>query len=624
MSQIKQNIIGLAGHIDHGKTSIVKALTGVNTDNLKEEIHRGMTINIGFAFLNDNITLIDVPGHEKFIKNMVVGINAIDYALLVIAADDGIMPQTIEHFEILKLFNIQDGAIIINKIDKVENEWIQLVENEVSDLVKGSFLEGKQIYKTDAISLNGIDVLRKSLINKEYINFKNNNKIFRMFIDRVFISKGFGSIVTGTIISGKIKVGDKVKILPQNKIAKIRGLETHKNKFVELSFGNRAAINLQFNDKINLARGNHLSEIDYFSAHEQVIVSVTILSKLPKGIKNNERLRIYLGTQEVMARIIIYNKKNIDPGQSCGAILKFEKPTVCSINDRFIIRKYSPLVTIGGGQILDFNLFQKWSQNKEYINKIYNSANNVDRLICIIEKQKIKPFTFIKLSKYLNISHEKIIDLVNIDNIKILDNHWLVTNTQFEYILSKIILYFDNYHEKNPYSNGIIKDVILNSLNMEVSFLDFILDYLLQIKKIKCNNAKWFKYNFNINLSEDELAIKNKLINIINEKGFNAISIKDLKIIINQDLELINKMLEIEISNHNIILIDGNLLFSKEKIDKLLNIVKTYFIKNETLDVKNFKELTNTSRKYAVPLLEYLDKINLTYRVGNERKIRKN
>ena len=173
---MKQNIIGLAGHIDHGKTSIVKALTGINTDNLKEEIHRGMTINIGFAFLNEKITLIDVPGHEKFIKNMLVGINAVDYALLVIAADDGIMPQTIEHLEILKLFNIQDGAIIINKIDKVDNEWIELIENEIAGLVKDTFLENKQIYKTDTISLKGINQLRDDLINKKYKNSKNDSE----------------------------------------------------------------------------------------------------------------------------------------------------------------------------------------------------------------------------------------------------------------------------------------------------------------------------------------------------------------------------------------------------------------------------------------------------------------
>ena len=336
-----QSIIGLSGHIDHGKTSIVKALTGNNTDNLKEEINRGMTINIGFAFLNEQITLIDVPGHEKFIKNMVAGVNAVDYAILVIAADDGIMPQTIEHFEILKLFNIQDGAIVINKIDIVKKDWLELVVDEVKAFVKGSFLDKKKIHKVSAINLDGIDELKNDLLHHEYQKNRKNKGIFRVFVDRVFISKGFGTIITGTITSGEVKIGDKLKILPQNKEIKVRGLETQKEKMDRLEIGNRAAINIQTNEKFLIQRGNHLSDTNYFSTYESAIVSIHILTKIKNGIKNNERLRIYCGTQEVMARILLFSNITVKAGESAGAILKFEKPTIISIDDYFIIRKYS-------------------------------------------------------------------------------------------------------------------------------------------------------------------------------------------------------------------------------------------------------------------------------------------
>ena len=622
MSELNQNIIGLSGHIDHGKTSIVKALTGTNTDNLKEELNRGMTINIGFAFLNEHITLIDVPGHEKFIKNMVVGVNAIDYALLVIAADDGIMPQTIEHFEILKLFGIQDGAIIINKVDKVEQEWLSLIENEINDLVKGTFLDGKKIYKTDAINLKGIKELKDDLINIKPKQSRDDSGIFRMFIDRIFISKGFGTVVTGTVASGKISIGQKIKILPQNKIAKVRGIETHKNKVDELTVGKRAAINLQFNDKVSLNRGNHLSQINYFSIYDEALVLINVLSKSDKGIQNNERLRFYLGTQEVMVRIIFYNQKIIEPGSSVGAIIKFEKPIVCSINDKFIIRRYSPLITIGGGKVLDFNIYKKWNKNKIYINKIY-SSEEINRMSVIIEKQHLRPFTFNSLSQYMNLSKDKLIELLDDGNIKIIEDNWIVTDKQFKDNLNEIMDYFNSFHKENPYAKGIIKDIILNSLAIENSFLEFLLNYLCKKNKLKLFDSKWSIENFSISLSEKELEINNKIINIINNKGLNAISIKELNIEFNNDSKLISKMIEIEISNKNIILIEGSLLFSKNNIDKLLNIVKIHFSKNETLDIKEFKKITNTSRKYAVPLLEYFDKLGLTYRVGNERKYKK-
>ena len=441
-----------------------------------------------------------------------------------------------------------------------------------------------------------------------------------MFVDRIFVSKGFGSIVTGTVLSGDICLGDKVKILPQNKISKVRGLQTHNSKVQSLSIGNRAAVNLHFNDKIVLKRGNHLSDINFYSTYEQAIISINILSKIEKGIINNERLRIYLGTQEVMARILFYNQKIIGPGKSAGAILKFERPIVCSIGDKFIVRKYSPLITIGGGEILDFNLYSKWNQNKEYINKLYAKSSSSDRLINIIEKQNLKPFTFSSLSIFLNMSNEKLINLIKSSNVMVLDNNWLVTENQFNSIIDKINCYFDDYHKNNPYSNGIIKDVISSSLYIESSFLEYILNYLLKNNQLANNDSKWIKSNFNISLSKKEVEIKNKILDIVSSKNFNAISVKELNDLISSEKQMVKKILSIEIANKKIVLIDGNLLFSIDVINNIKELVKVYFSKNDTIDVKSFKQLTNTSRKYAVPLLEYLDKINLTYRVGNERR----
>ena len=623
MSGINQHIIGLSGHIDHGKTSIVKALTGIDTDNLKEETKRGMTINIGFAFLNKKITMIDVPGHEKFIKNMVTGINAIDYALLVIAADDGIMPQTIEHFEILKLFNVMDGSIIINKIDIVDEEWIDLIEKDIKKFVKGSFLENKAIHKVSATQNIGLVELKEYLVNYSYNIYRQNSDIFRLFIDRVFISKGFGSVVTGTVLSGKINIGDKLKILPQNKIVKVRGLETHKKSAEELKIGDRGAINLQSIDKILIQKGNHISEKDFFTIHESAIVSIRLLNKIEKTVKNNERLRIYCGTQEVMGRIQLFNNKELEPNQESGALLKFEKPIILSIGDNFIIRKYSPLITIGGGKILDFSIYKKWKENKNYVSNLYNAEDKYQRLKLILESKDINPFNFITFSNYLNISVKLLKrEITKIPDVIILEDVWILTNKQLDSVINNVIKYFEKFHTKNPYKNGMIKDEIMISLSINENFLDTILHYLVEDKKIKYSDNNWSKYDFIIELSDNEIKIMDNIFELIDNKKLQAVTITELINTLDNDKIIIKKLLDVKISDKAIIILDATLLFTQNNIDLLIVTIKKYFLKNEFLNIKAFKELTNTSRKFAVPLLEYLDKINITYRIGNERKLK--
>ena len=624
MLDIEQNIIGLSGHIDHGKTSLVKALTGINTDNLKEETSRGMTINIGFAFLNEQITIIDVPGHEKFIKNMVTGINAIDYALLVIAADDGIMPQTIEHFEILKLFNINDGSIIINKIDLVDDEWLELIENDIKELVKGSFLEKKKIHKVSTIENNGVNELKNFLINYNFSNYRLKNTIPRIFIDRVFKAKGFGSIITGTVLSGSINVGDKLKILPQNKEVKVRGLETHNKTVQELKTGYRGAINIHSVDKILIEKGNHLSDKSYFNLYESAIVKIKILNKVDKVIKNNERLRFYSGTQESMARILFFHDKDLNPGESCGAILKFEKTLILSIGDKFIVRRYSPIFTLGGGEIMDFSIYKKWKDNKNYIYNLFSAENEYKRLLVIVDSKLINPFNYETLGRYLNIEIELLKQkFKDKTEIVIIEDFWILTLEQLENTISIVKKYFKVFHESNPYRSGMIKDEISISLKINDAFLTSILNFLIDKKEIKCIENIWSKYNFKIELSDEEKRIILNIKSIIHEKKLQAITFNELVNEIDKDSEFVKKIINILISNGTIIMIDGSLLFSKKNIEILIGVIKDYFILNETINIKTFKDLTKTSRKFSVPLLEYLDKCNITYRIGNERKIRK-
>ena len=508
-------------------------------------------------------------------------------------------------------------------IDTVKEDWLELVLDEVKNFVKGSFLEDKKIHQVSALKSDGIDILRQDLINYQYKKHRINKGIFRIFVDRVFTSKGFGSIITGTITSGEVSIGDKLKILPQNKEIKVRGLETHKIKMDQLKIGHRAAVNIQTNEKFLIERGNHISDIDYFSTYESAIVSINILTKVKNGIKNNERLRVYCGTQEVMARILLFNNNIIKPGESSGGILKFEKPIVISINDYFIIRKYSPLITVGGGKILELNIFKKWKNNKQYVNEIYSKKDEFDRLSIIISNKKNNPFTYNTLSKYLNVSEEYLKTLLKeIKYIKIIKNTWIVVESQFKEIQNMIIDYFDDFHITNPYRKGVIKEEILNFINIDNYFLDVMLEYMLTDKLLKHTNNNWSKFDFDISLTDNEKKINQQIVDLINKSGLNAISINDLRdTFSNYDNNIIKKILDIEIESHNIIILNGNLLFSQKNINELIELVQNHFKANSSLDVSSFKQITKTSRKYAVPLLEYLDKMNITCRVGNERKL---
>jgi selenocysteine-specific elongation factor len=617
---VSQITIGLSGHIDHGKTSIVKSLTGKNTDSLKDEIKRGMTIDIGFAHLNDKISLIDVPGHEKFIKNMVAGVSAIDSVILVIAADDGIMPQTREHFQILKLLGIKSGIIVVNKIDLVDSEWLDLVELEIKDFVEDTFLSSANIIKVSTITNIGINDLKEEIIKISNLKKdKFNRNIFRMFIDRVFIKKGFGTVVTGTVASGKTYKGKELQILPSYEKVNIRGIQSHDNSTDELSIGDRAAINLQTTHKVNLKRGYHIGKVGYFNLVHNAICSVITFVNL----KHNQRIRIHLGTQEVMARVF-FTDNNIK--KNMIALLKFESPIVAAFKDKFIVRTYSPLHTIGGGEIIDINTSGKWNENKIYLDNFIGNLNDSQIIEKIIERDNKLIFKKSKLYQHLGLSEIAVDELLDkIDNLRYYskDDYWIITIKQYTLLTKRIIDLLSILHDKNPYNKGFLLDEINNNILLPDDLLKYILIDCCKEKKIKVDDVLYSKYDFKINLSDKESLTKEKLVKIINETMFQTPSIESLSNQLNLDINNIKKLLHIEKSNNNIIIINGEIIVSINNYNSLLENLRIYFKSNDLLDIKEFKKMTNTTRKYAVPLLEYLDKQKITFRIGNERKYNK-
>lgn len=622
---MKQTVIGLSGHIDHGKTALVKALTGVNTDSLTEEQKRGMTIDIGFAFLDENITLIDVPGHEKFVKNMMAGVSAVDVALLVVAADDGVMPQTREHFEILNLLDIPLGIVAINKIDLADKDWLELVELDIGELLQGSFMEDAPILKVSAETGDGVDQLKTTLLDLcKKVPDKQDRGIFRLHVDRVFSMKGYGTVVTGTVNSGSLKIGDTVELLPGSVKSKVRGLQSHGEEVQQVETGDRAAINLQGVEIKQIERGSQIAEIGYLQSLNQMGVTLLLLGSAQKPITQNQRIRIHLGTQEVMARVALTDGKTLQPGDDCPALLRLEQPMVAARGDKFIIRSFSPVITIGGGEVMEVLIEEKWKIVKEKLQNLYESPKS-DQLIHLVQEEGAKPITPEKLQYRIGISKEQINAIVEEKEELFWLTHkqgkWLLTQNQWNELKNSIHNFLKKYHTKNPLNAGAQKEEIRQHLNCENSILEALLQSMLDDKSISQKGELFLNPNFSITLSSEDDSLQNSILNQLDQEGFTSSTLAQLSLKTGNSKEKLMQVLNVAEQQGKLLRIDGKLMFTQKNFIILREKVNQFFSNHPEMSVSEFKELAHTSRKYAVPLLEYFDKKKITYREGNIRKL---
>jgi len=622
---MKQTVIGLSGHIDHGKTALVKALTGVNTDSLTEEQKRGMTIDIGFAFLDENITLIDVPGHEKFVKNMMAGVSAVDVALLVVAADDGVMPQTREHFEILNLLDIPLGIVAINKIDLADKDWLELVELDIGELLQGSFMEDAPILKVSAETGDGVDQLKTTLLDLcKKVPDKQDRGIFRLHVDRVFSMKGYGTVVTGTVNSGSLKIGDTVELLPGSVKSKVRGLQSHGEEVQQVETGDRAAINLQGVEIKQIERGSQIAEIGYLQSLNQMGVTLLLLGSAQKPITQNQRIRIHLGTQEVMARVALTDGKTLQPGDDCPALLRLEQPMVAARGDKFIIRSFSPVITIGGGEVMEVLIEEKWKIVKEKLQNLYESPKS-DQLIHLVQEEGAKPITPEKLQYRIGISKEQINAIVEEKEELFWLTHkqgkWLLTQNQWNELKNSIHNFLKKYHAKNPLNAGAQKEEIRQHLSCENSILEALLESMLDDKSISQKGELFLNPNFSITLSSEDDSLQNSILNQLDQEGFTSSTLAQLSLKTGNSKEKLMQVLNVAEQQGKLLRIDGKLMFTQKNFIILREKVNQFFSNHPEMSVSEFKELAHTSRKYAVPLLEYFDKKKITYREGNIRKL---
>ncbi|HEX9972035.1 MAG TPA: selenocysteine-specific translation elongation factor, partial [bacterium] len=611
-------IIGTAGHIDHGKSSLVKALTGTDPDRLKEEKEREMTIDLGFAFLGDNITFIDVPGHEKFVKNMAAGVSTIDMVLLVIAADDGIMPQTQEHFEILQLLGVQKGIIVVTKIDLVENDWLELVIEEIKDLVAGTFLESAPITRVSNSTGEGIADLKNQIFDfVQDIDARADKGVFRLWIDRIFTMKGSGTVIAGTVLSGSCKTGDSVELLPQQRQLRVRRVQVHNKTIEQCVTGERAAINLMDVEKEEIERGNMLAPPGYYKPSYMLNAKLNLLQSCPNPLKNRERIRLHLGTGEFIARVIVLEKQDLSPGQSTFVQLRLESFVVADYGDRYVIRSFSPARTIGGGTIVEVHPPKLKYLPEDELKRlaVLEKADPHDIVEQYLIKNEYSLISITNLAKELSLTPEEVTQVLETlrdrNRITIISEkpEWsVVHSTNFNHALDSIVAFLTNFHQNQPMLKGIKKSELKERLFGKIAnpLFDAILEALLQKNLIKSEAEKIARSDHEIKFNPRQEEIRHNVENIYLKSQYvtpgwdeivNEVTGKPKEII-----DIVTGLIELGILVE-IKYYDKPSIFHKNNIERAQAILVDYLKKHGEIRLGEFREMIDSTRKFATPIL---------------------
>lgn len=624
---MKNVILGTAGHIDHGKTTLIKALTGRETDNLKEEKQRGISINLGFTYFDlpskKRVGIVDVPGHEKFIKNMLAGACGIDIVLLVIAADEGVMPQTIEHLDILNYLDVKKGIIVLTKCDLVDEEFIELVKDDIREKTKRLFIEGAPIVEVDSVSRRGLDKLVQKIDEiSEDIEEKKTDAPSRMSIDRVFSLKGFGTIVTGTLIEGKISVDDEMTIYPSEKKVKVRNLQVHGCDVKTAYAGQRTAINLSNIKVSEIQRGDVIAQTCSVEESMMIDVNISLVEHCKKSLKHWDRIRIFHGTKQILCRIVPLNEDEIQYGKSGYAQLRLEEKIVAKKGDRFIIRSYSPMDTIGGGVIID-------TAPKKH--KIYDES--VIEALKIKEKGELKDileeYLKLNLSNYITLKElvsytgekeEYVKEGLNalIDENKVFCvNKYYLHISHYQKLKEKVIEILTKYHKQYRLRNGILKEELRSKVDnsLKVKDMDVILNKMAEEKDIKVQDNLVSNYDFEVKFNQKQLSIKKEIEDKSRKNGLNSLMTKDD--ICNKN-KFYEEVLEV-LTGETIQKLDDAYYIDKKVYENVKKDLLEYLNKNKEITVAQFRDITKSNRKISIVMLEHFDRNRITKRVEDKR-----
>lgn len=620
-------ILGTAGHIDHGKSALVKALTGVDPDRLKEEKERGITIDLGFADLRYpdglRVGIVDVPGHERLVKNMLAGAGGLDILLMVFAADEGIMPQSREHLAICDLLKVKRGLIAITKTDLVDPEWLVLVTDEIRNFVKGSFLEGAEIIPVSSKTGENVDLLKEMIGEIALlVEPKPRKGLFRLPVDRVFTLKGFGTVVTGTAISGSVSLDEPVEVLPGGIRTRVRGLQSHGEMLKKAFAGQRVAINLQGVAKEDLKRGDVVSSPKKMTPTFVLDASLKILRDAPiRALRSRSLVHFHSGTSELVARVVIYEEKDLKPGGRSYCQFRFKSPIAVMAGDRYIIRRFSPLMTIGGGEILDTSPRRRKRAEGYDDLAVFEEGTLQDKIHMKVRNSGLGGILQTELEGWINAELHEIGGAAEalVDEGSLIRCHnRLVDKGVFDTFSQKVISTLAEYHTRNPLRQGMSREAvraIFKGLDQRMfeELLSSVYDVVSDKEMLRLAT-------FNVSFDDDMVRLEEQIRRSLTEASFQPPTKDELGKKLSIKLKELDELLKIMVSKELLVRINDSLYLTAETYENMMSRLRKFFQEKGEMSVGEFRDILGTSRKYALPFLEYLDSNRITLRVGDVRK----
>lgn len=635
---MKHLILGTAGHIDHGKTSLIKALTGTNTDRLKEEKERGITIELGFAHLelpgDIQFGIVDVPGHERFVRAMVAGVGGMDLVMLVIAADEGVMPQTREHLEICQLLGVKKGLVALTKCDMVDAEWLQLVTEEVGDYLTGSFLEEAAIIPVSSKTNQGIDDLKSALeLLASEVQEKSVDGSFRLPVDRVFTVPGFGTVVTGTLLSGEIATGEELEVLPSGLTSRVRSVQSHGQKSERGSAGQRLAVNMQGAGHNDISRGDVVVPRGVFRATRTVDARIDYLSSAPRELKHRATLRLHSATYETSAQVILLDRDTLAPGDSAFVQLRLKSPVLLLPGDNFIVRSYSPQITIGGGTVIDPAPPRRRRRSAQALELLHtlDEGEAGDKLLLLVQESLLSGLTLEELIIRSGLSEKRIeaplAGLLSKGLIvqAVRKPRIFLAQEAFATLKTLLITGLEKYVQDNPLKAGIGKEELKAQIpkRSDVRFFEAVLGSLEKEKKVNVDRDLIKIPGHRASAAVDQAAVLAKLEGALQQAGNEPPSIKVLGDLVRCNEKVVLEHLILLDREDRAVKINADLFYAPQPLQTIQERLVAYLKEQEEITPPQFRELTGLSRKYMIPLLGYFDQEKITLRIGDKRVLRK-